>query len=269
MNRETLIQLIQDLYDKKIEPQDAYERLKNLPYEDLGFARIDHHRSLRNGMPEVIYSEGKTPDQILTIIHKMIGTDILATRLSGDMYAQIQDQLPNPHHYNPDGRTLVISCQPDRTKVGRILVLSAGTSDIPVAEEAVATAGLLGSRVETAYDVGVAGIHRLLDKLEVLRQARVIIVVAGMDGALASVVGGLVSCPIIAVPTRIGYGASFEGLAALLTMLNACAPGISVVNIENGFGAGCLAHRINLLGEPEGDSAGVPSPPPAKPQGDN
>lgn len=251
MNREALTQLIQDLYDKKIEPQYAYERLKNLPYEDIGFAQVDHHRSLRNGMPEVIYCEGKTPEQILGIIGKMVQTDILATRLSGEVYSNIESQLPAEKQYNPDGRTLVIARHPDRKLVGHILVLTAGTSDIPVAEEAVATANLLGSRVETAYDVGVAGIHRLLDKLDRLQEARVIITVAGMDGALASVVGGLVECPVIAVPTSIGYGAAFEGLAALLTMLNACAPGVSVVNIDNGFGAACLAHRINLLGEPE------------------
>jgi pyridinium-3,5-biscarboxylic acid mononucleotide synthase len=253
MNRESLQQLIQDLYDKKIEPQDAYQRLKALPYEDLGFAQVDHHRSLRNGMPEVIYCEGKTPEQILTLIRKMdqAETDILATRLAPDLYQQIQSDLPSQVHYNPEGRTLILQRNPTQKKVGHILILTAGTSDIPIAEEAVATAGLLGSRVETAYDVGVAGIHRLLDKMDRLREARVIIVVAGMDGALASVVGGLVECPVIAVPTRVGYGAAFEGLAALLTMLNSCAPGVSVVNIENGFGAGCLAHRINLLGEPQ------------------
>jgi pyridinium-3,5-biscarboxylic acid mononucleotide synthase len=253
MNRESLQQLIQDLYDKKIEPQDAYQRLKTLPYEDLGFAQVDHHRSLRNGMPEVIYCEGKTPEQILTLIRKMdqAETDILATRLAPDLYQQIQSDLPSQVHYNPEGRTLILQRNPTQKKVGHILILTAGTSDIPIAEEAVATAGLLGSRVETAYDVGVAGIHRLLDKMDRLREARVIIVVAGMDGALASVVGGLVECPVIAVPTRVGYGAAFEGLAALLTMLNSCAPGVSVVNIENGFGAGCLAHRINLLGEPQ------------------
>ncbi len=253
MNREFLQQLIQDLYEKKIEPQEAYERLKNLPYEDLGFAQVDHHRSLRNGIPEVIYCEGKSPDQILTLIRKMdqAETDILATRLAPDVHRQIQSNLPSQAHYNPEGRTLVLQRKPKKEKVGHILILTAGTSDIPIAEEAVATAKLLGSRVETAYDVGVAGIHRLLDKMDRLRAARVIIVVAGMDGALVSVVGGLVECPVIAVPTRIGYGAAFEGLAALLAMLNSCAPGVSVVNIENGFGAGCLAHRINLLGEPE------------------
>lgn len=253
MNRESLQQLIQDLYDKKIEPQEAYERLKNLPYEDLGFAQVDHHRSLRNGMPEVIYCEGKTPDQIQTLIQKMdqAETDILATRLAPDIYQQIQPGLPSQAHYNPQGRTLVLQRKPQQKTAGHVLVLTAGTSDIPIAEEAVATAGLLGSRVETAYDVGVAGIHRLLDKMDRLREARVIIVVAGMDGALASVVGGLVECPVIAVPTRVGYGAAFEGLAALLTMLNSCAPGVSVVNIDNGFGAGCLAHRINVLGEPQ------------------
>jgi NCAIR mutase (PurE)-related protein len=254
MNRESLQKLIQDLYEKKIEPQEAYERLKNLPYEDLGFAQLDHHRSLRNGMPEVIYCEGKTPDQILTLIRKMdeAETDILATRLAPDLYHKIQSDLPSQAHYNPEGRTLILQRKSQQKKIGHILILTAGTSDIPIAEEAVATAGLLGSRVETAYDVGVAGIHRLLDKMDRLREARVIIVVAGMDGALVSVVGGLVECPVIAVPTRVGYGASFEGLAALLTMLNSCAPGVSVVNIENGFGAGCLAHRINLLGEPAG-----------------
>ncbi len=253
MNREFLYQLIQDLYDNKIDPRKAYERLKNLPYEDLGFAQVDHHRSLRNGMPEVIYCEGKTPSQILTLIRKMdhAETDILATRLTPDVHEQIRSHLPSQAHYNSEGKILILQRKPRTKKVGHILILTAGTSDIPVAEEAVATTGLLGSRVETAYDVGVAGIHRLLDKLDRLREARVIIVVAGMDGALASVVGGLVECPVIAVPTRIGYGAAFEGLAALLTMLNSCAPGVSVVNIENGFGAGCLAHRINLLGEPE------------------
>ena len=179
-------------------------------------------------------------------------TDVLATRLAPDLYRQIQSDLPSQAQYNPEGRTLTLQRKPQQKKVGHILILTAGTSDIPIAEEAVATAGLLGSRVETAYDVGVAGIHRLLDKISRLREARVIIVVAGMDGALVSVVGGLVECPVIAVPTRVGYGASFEGLAALLTMLNSCAPGVSVVNIENGFGAGCLAHRINLLGEPAG-----------------
>jgi NCAIR mutase (PurE)-related protein len=253
MNRESLQQLIQDLYDKTIEPQEAYERLKNLPYEDLGFAQLDHHRSLRSGMPEVIYCEGKTPDQILTLIRKMdqAGTDVLATRLTPDRHQQIRSHLPSQTRYNPEGQILTLQRKSQQKKVGHILVLTAGTSDIPIAEEAVTTAEVLGSRVETAYDVGVAGIHRLLDKVDRLRAARVIIVVAGMDGALASVVGGLVESPIIAVPTKIGYGASFEGLAALLTMLNSCAPGVSVVNIENGFGAGCLAHRINLLGEPE------------------
>ena len=253
MNRESLLKLIQDLYDKTIEPQEAYERLKNLPYEDLGFANVDHHRSLRNGMPEVIYCEGKTPDQILAIIRKIdqAGTDVLATRLTPEMHQQIRSHLPSQARYNPEGRILTLQRTSQQKKAGHILVLTAGTSDIPIAEEAVTTAEVLGSQVETIYDVGVAGIHRLLDKVDRLRAARVIIVVAGMDGALASVVGGLVESPIIAVPTKIGYGASFEGLAALLTMLNACAPGISVVNIENGFGAGCLAHRINLLGEPE------------------
>lgn len=251
MNREALHQLIHSLYEKKIKPEEAYQRLKNLPYEDLGFAQVDHHRSLRNGIPEVIYCEGKSADQILTIIQKMEQSDVLATRLPPEVYAQIQPQLPAEAQYQPTSRTLVLARNPERKKVGHILVLTAGTSDIPIAEEAVVTADLLGSRVETTYDVGVAGIHRLLDKMDRLQAARVIIVVAGMDGALVSVVGGLVACPVVAVPTPIGYGAAFEGLAALLTMLNSCAPGVGVVNIGNGFGAGCLAHRINVLGEPE------------------
>ena len=251
MNREALHQLIHSLYERKIKPEEAYQQLKKLPYEDLGFAKVDHHRSLRNGMPEVIYCEGKTPDQILAIILKMDQTDILATRLAPEVYAQIQEQLPADTQYKPQSGTLVLARNPKRKKTGHILVLTAGTSDIPVAEEAMVTAELLGSRVDTAYDVGVAGIHRLLDKMDQLQAARVIVVAAGMDGALASVVGGLVECPVIAVPTQVGYGAAFEGLAALLTMLNSCAPGVAVVNIGNGFGAGCMAHRINVLGEPE------------------
>ncbi|NIQ01935.1 MAG: nickel pincer cofactor biosynthesis protein LarB [Nitrospinaceae bacterium] len=253
MNQDALRKLIEDLYRQKLKPQEAYQKLKNLPYEDLGFARVDHHRSLRNGMPEVIYCEGKTPAQVATLIRKIdrAGSDVLATRMDLEIYKKIKSKISAKAKYNPDARTLVIQKNSRRKKIGRILVLSAGTADIPVAEEAAITAELLGSRVDKIYDVGVAGIHRLLDQWDRLREARVIVAVAGMEGALVSVVGGLVDCPIVAVPTNVGYGAVFDGLAPLLTMLNTCAPGVGVVNIENGFGAGCLAHRINRLGEPE------------------
>jgi len=252
MNPKHLQSLLEKLYDRKITPQKALNQLKTLPFEDLGFAHLDHHRMLRTGMPEVIYCEGKTPDQILKIIKKIHqgGSDILATRLTPELYKKIKSKLPRKAVYNPQGRTLVVQEKPHSKKIGNITLVTAGTSDIPVAEEAVVTAELLGSHVEKIFDVGVAGIHRLLDKIDRLRASRVLIVVAGMDGALVSVVGGLVDKPVIAVPTSVGYGASFNGLSALLTMLNSCASGVGTVNIDNGFGAGCLAHRINVLGEP-------------------
>ncbi|PIQ95297.1 MAG: 1-(5-phosphoribosyl)-5-amino-4-imidazole-carboxylate carboxylase [Nitrospinae bacterium CG11_big_fil_rev_8_21_14_0_20_56_8] len=252
MNSDRLKHLLQSLYDRKMQPAQVMEALKHLPYENLEFANIDHHRSLRSGVPEVIYCEGKSVKQLGSIIKQMCkaGSDVLATRMSQDVYLKLKKSVPRGAVYNELARTLVIQ-KPRKVKpLGQICVVSAGTSDIPVAEEAVVTAEVLGSRVEKIFDVGVAGIHRLLDKLEQLRRARVLIVVAGMDGALASVVGGLLDSPVIAVPTSIGYGASFGGIAPLLTMLNSCAAGIGTVNIDNGFGAGCLAHKINRMGEP-------------------
>ena len=253
MNEDTLKKLLNDVYSRKTTPQKVLQQLKTLPYENIGFACLDHHRTLRTGVPEVIYCEGKSPVQISLIVRKIhaSGSDILATRLSVEVYNKIKKQMPAKAKYNPTARTLTIHKQKPGRKAGSIMIVTAGTSDIPVAEEAAVTADLLGSRVEKIFDVGVAGIHRLLDKIEHIRKARVVVVVAGMDGALASVIGGLVSRPVIAVPTQVGYGSSFKGIAALLSMLNSCATGLATVNIDNGFGAGCLAHKINLLGEIE------------------
>jgi NCAIR mutase (PurE)-related protein len=224
-------------------------RLKSLPFEDLGFARVDHHRSLRKGFPEVIWGEGKTSGQILTIMKqlKKKGQNILITRLDNRKAMAIQKVFPKSL-YHP--RSKVLTYLTHRLKLegkGIILVITAGTTDIPVGEEAAITAEFMGNRVETLYDVGVAGIHRLLSERLRLEAARVLIVVAGMEGALPSVVGGLVDRPVIAVPTSIGYGTSFGGVAALLAMLNSCASGVSVVNIDNGFGAGYMASLINHL----------------------
>lgn len=253
MNPDSLKKLLRDIRDGKADPLEVFNKLKTLPYENLDFARIDHHRAIRGGMPEVIYGEGKSPGQILLIVKKIqeAGHDVLATRISPEVYAKLKRRLPAKAVYNSSARTIVVRVRKKKKRVGFIIIATAGTSDIPVAEEAAVTADLLGSKVETIFDVGVAGIHRVLDKVEKFRQARVVIVVAGMDGALASIVGGLVDKPVIAVPTSIGYGASFNGLAALLTMLNSCAAGVATMNIDNGFGAGCLAHKINRLGEPE------------------
>ncbi len=250
MNPDELKKLLTDLYKKKLSPNEALEQLQNLPYENIEFAKIDHHRELRNGLPEVIYCPGKTIAQLKKIIQSLrkANSNILATRLTAEAYKKLKASLPRNAEYN--GHTLTIRNKNPVQSKGLITIVTAGTSDIPVAEEAVATARLMGSRVETIFDVGVAGLHRLLDNMAQIKKARVLIVVAGMEGALASVVGGLVAQPIIAVPTSIGYGTSFGGISALLTMLNSCATGIAVVNIDNGFGAGCMAHRINLLGEP-------------------
>ena len=251
MNQSELKKLLTDLSKNKLSPSDAMKQLQNLPYENIDFAKIDHHRELRNGSPEVIYCPGKTVPQIKKIIQSLRKADsnILATKLTGDAYKKLKTSLPKNAEYNEQGQTLAIRNTKSVQNKGLITIITAGTADIPVAEEAAATARLMGSRIETIFDVGVAGLHRLLDNMEQIHKARVLIVVAGMEGALASVVGGLVSQPIVAVPTSIGYGASFGGISALLTMLNSCATGIAVVNIDNGFGAGCMAHRINLLGE--------------------
>jgi NCAIR mutase (PurE)-related protein len=225
-------------------------RLKNLPYEDIGFARIDHHRHLRTGFPEVVFCQGKSAEQVRQIIERIHKqkNDVLATRANEDIYALVR-QVDERAEYNSAGRTIVIRNRKKRDPVGNILIISAGTSDIPVAEEAAMTCDIMGSRIERLYDVGVAGIHRLLDQKGLFDESRVIVVVAGMEGALASVVGGLVDKPIIAVPTSVGYGASLGGIAALLSMLNSCAAGVTVVNIDNGFGAARAAHLINILGE--------------------
>lgn len=251
MNQDNIKNLLNQVHDKKLTPEEAFDQLKNLPYENLNFAQIDHHRSLRTGMPEVIYCEGKTSNQLIEIINKITasGSNVLATRLSENDYDMIKDKIPAEAQYHRISRTLTYSKDEKKTLKGLINIITAGTSDIPVAEEAAITTEILGSKVEKIFDVGVAGIHRLFDRLDDIRSSRVVIVVAGMDGALASVVGGLVDQPIIAVPTSIGYGAAFSGLAPLLTMLNSCATGVATVNIDNGFGAGCIAHRINLLGE--------------------
>jgi NCAIR mutase (PurE)-related protein len=224
---------------------EALTVLRDLPYEDLGFAKVDHHRALREGFPEVILGLGKTPEQIAAIAERLAsrGDRVLVTRASPEAFAAVRRVLPDAG-YRADARAIVL----ERGTVCRrpgVALLCAGTADLPVAEEAAVTAELIGSEVDRIYDVGVAGIHRLLDSLPRLRAARAIIVVAGMEGALPSVVGGLVSTPVIAVPTSVGYGASLQGIAALLTMLNSCAAGISVVNIDNGFGAGYIAAMIN------------------------
>ncbi len=246
MNSEALRQLFDQVRKKRLSPDEAVERLRHLPFEDLGFAKVDHHRAIRQGMPEVIFSLGKTSAQIADIFTSLAahGGNVLATRATEEQYAAVAAVVKDVE-YRSLARAIVL--KRDRKKYGKgvIAVVSAGTSDIPVAEEAVVTAEMMGNAVQHIYDVGVAGIHRLLSHREALAKARVIIVCAGMEGALPSVVGGLVGVPVIAVPTSIGYGAAFEGLAALLGMLNSCASNVSVVNIDNGFGAGYVASLIN------------------------
>lgn len=227
---------------------DALEKLPRHGIEELGFATIDTDRERRTGFPEVIYASGKTPEQVAQIAARMHqkGIDVLATRATTEMYEAVLSSIPEAR-YNALAKTIIYQKKAEVKAKGYIAVVAAGTSDLPVAEEAAETARFLGNQVETVFDVGVAGIHRLFNKLDVIRNARVIIVVAGMEGALASVVGGLVDKPVIGVPTSIGYGANFGGLSALLAMLNSCASGVSVVNIDNGFGAACQASLINKL----------------------
>lgn len=241
--------LLEEVKNGDIDIDLAIDKLKDLPYEDIGYANIDHHRQIRNGYPEVIYCEGKSDEHVLGIIKRMKekGSNILGTRCRKDTYEKVKNIYPNCE-YEELSRILKIQNKPiENLGKGKIVVVTGGTSDIPVADEAYYTAKFLGNEVERVYDVGVAGIHRLLNKMSILKSARVLIVVAGMEGALPSVVGGLVDVPVIAVPTSVGYGANFGGLSALLTMLNSCASGISVVNIDNGFGAGYLAATINKL----------------------
>ncbi len=253
MNR--LRSLFEELRQGKVDTETALAMVKQLPFEDIGFAKIDHLRGIRRGIPEVIYCEGKTIPQIIPIVNKLaaFGDNILATRASRDIADAIRDTgLPCAYH---EQARIVVIRPVERSAVGNIAVVTAGTSDIPVAEEAAVTAETLGNRVNRIYDVGVAGIHRLFSFRRELFEANVIVVAAGMEGALASVVGGLVPCPVIGIPTSIGYGASFHGLAALLGMLNSCASGVSVVNIDNGFGAGFQASLINHLAEkPKGNT---------------
>jgi NCAIR mutase (PurE)-related protein len=246
LNSESIKKLFEEVRIGKRSPDEAVERLRHLPFEDLGFAKVDHHRAVRAGMPEVIFGQGKTPSQLAQIFARLAkhGGNILATRAEEKQFAAVKKKVRQAEY---DEVARMIMLKRDRRKYGkgRIAVVSAGTSDIPVAEEAVVTAEMMGNDVEHLYDVGVAGIHRLLANRGTLARARVVIVCAGMEGALPSVVGGLVGVPVIAVPTSVGYGASFKGVAALLGMMNSCASNVSVVNIDNGFGAGYVASLIN------------------------
>lgn len=253
MIKERLRHILKQLKTGHMTISQALEELRFFPYEKTQHARIDHHRLLRTGIPEAIFCEGKTLDQVRSIAQNILkrGGNLLATRVDVTTFEAIKD-LDERMVYHSLARMITVIQDPQVETKGSVLLITAGTGDIPVAEEAKITCNVLGSRVDTLYDVGVAGIHRLLDEEQKLFQARVICVVAGMEGALASIVGGITECPIIAVPTSIGYGAHFKGLAALLTMINSCAPGIAVVNIDNGFGAGCMAHKINLIGEEKG-----------------
>ena len=248
MNTENLKQLLETVKDGRLSIDNAMQELKKLPFEDLGFAKVDHHRSLRNGYPEVIYSEGKTVEQVKAIVLRLMEHDnnILATRASKEVYEGIREITDDAVYYEM-ARIVVVKKKEMLLSEKIIAVVTGGTSDMPVAEEAAITAETLGNKIDRIYDVGVAGIHRLLANADGIMSANVIIVVAGMEGALASVVGGMVDKPVIGVPTSVGYGANFGGLSALLAMLNSCASGIGVVNIDNGFGAGYLASMINKL----------------------
>ena len=260
MEPQALKNLLESLAAGEVEVATALSRLRKWPFENLGFACVDHHRGLRCGQPEVIFGEGKTPAQVEMIFARLAaqGNNVLATRVSAAAAGPVLERYPAAE-YHEAARMLTLRQQPPRLTTGVVGLVCAGTSDLPVAEEARITLELMDQRVATYYDVGVAGLHRLLAHAEALQAARVLIVVAGMEGALPSVVAGLVAAPVIAVPTSVGYGASFGGLAALLGMLNTCAPGVSVVNIDNGFGAACQAALINRLGEHETEQPGFPS----------
>ena len=248
MNAESIRKLFEEVRRGELSPDEAVSRLRHLPFEDLGFAKVDHHRALRAGMPEVILGQGKTPAQVAQIFLRLAkhGGNVLATRVTEVQFAAVKKRVPKAE-YRALARAIVLLRDKKKYGKGTIAVVSAGTSDIPVAEEAVTTAEVMGNDVEHLYDVGVAGIHRLLANRDTLARARVVIVCAGMEGALPSVVGGLVGVPVIAVPTSVGYGSAFKGLAALLGMMNSCASNVSVVNIDNGFGAGYVAALINRL----------------------
>ncbi len=247
MNMDSLHKILHRVAGGETSVDEAADRLRNLAFEDIEYAHIDHHRSMRKGFPEVIYGEGKTPDQIIGIMEKMVPLEpvVLVTRIDRQKAELVLARFPDAE-YHEDARMLMTAAEEIEAR-GNILVLSAGTSDIPVAKEALITARAMGNHVESTFDVGVAGIHRLLDHRERMERARVLIVVAGMEGALPSVVAGLVSKPVIAVPTSVGYGVSFGGLTALFAMLNSCSSNVAVVNIDNGFGAGYMASMINRV----------------------
>lgn len=248
MNQKDILEMLNKVKEGRVSPDEALTHLRTAPFEDLGYAKIDNHRGVRQGVPEVIYGMGKTAGQICGIVDRMLkngAKDILVTRLSSKAAAILEKQCQLEYH--PIPQLGIVNRDSEKEKTGDIVVASGGTSDMAVCEEAALTAEVLGNQVTRLYDVGVAGLHRLLSNLDVLTSARVVIAVAGMEGALASVIGGLVSCPVIAVPTSVGYGANLGGIAALLSMLNSCASGVSVVNIDNGFGAGFLAGRINQM----------------------
>ncbi len=246
MNQEQMRSLFEQVRSGAVDIDAALERIRHMPFEDLGFAKIDHHRELRHGMPEVVFAKGKTPEQVSEIVSRLLNNsnNVLITRADQTTASCVLQRFPDADYFPLSG---AIRFWRDRTIHGKgtIAVISAGTSDIPVAEEAQVTAEVMGNEIDAIYDIGVAGIHRLMNNRERLMAAKVVVVCAGMEGALPSVVGGLVSCPVIAVPTSVGYGASFQGLAALLGMLNSCASNVTVVNIDNGFGAGYVASLIN------------------------
>jgi len=248
MTEDLLRTLFEQVRTGAVDIDAALARVRHLPFEDLGFAKLDHHRALRHGLPEVVFALGKTPDQVVQIACRLLSAapNVLITRADAQTACQVREKLPAAEHFPLSG---AIRFWGDKTLhgKGKIAVVCAGTSDIPVDEEAQVTAEVMGNEVEVIYDIGVAGIHRLMSNRERLTEARVIVVCAGMEGALPSAIGGLVSCPVIAVPTSVGYGASFHGLAALLGMLNSCASNVTVVNIDNGFGAGYVASLINRL----------------------
>jgi NCAIR mutase (PurE)-related protein len=248
MNKDVIKEILNSVCNGSVSVEDALEQLKTLPYKDLGHTKVDNHRELRRGYPEVVFCEGKTAEQVRTIMEYMATrkVNILGTRATREKYEAVKKSLPSAK-YNELAKTITVELEKEKTTKSYIAILTAGTSDIPVAEEAAITAEFFGNSVERFFDVGVAGIHRLYDNLEKIRKARVIVVIAGMEGALPSIVGGLVDKPIIAVPTSIGYGANFKGLSALLGMLTSCVAGVAVVNIDNGFGAGYMASMINKL----------------------
>jgi pyridinium-3,5-biscarboxylic acid mononucleotide synthase len=250
MNPKQVLELLEQVRQGKVTPDQGVERLKHLPFEDLGFARVDHHRTLRQGFPEVIFGTGKTPEQVAGIVKSLLRqkSNILVTRSNDETFKRVHRLVPKAQ-FNPSAKAITIVNDKKIYGEGTIYIVCAGTSDIPVAEEAALTARLMGNDVRTTFDVGVAGIHRLLNIREALTEANVVVVVAGMEGALASVVGGLISVPVIAVPTSIGYGSNFGGLSSLLAMLNSCASNVVTVNIDNGFGAGFVASLINRKGK--------------------